>query len=165
MSHSQFRRVKTYTETCMDESLRQAYDYWQDQPGSIRRRPLPKKQRQLVIEMISIKVNYCLLSLTVAKIQLRISDDSLKIHANCLHLGNQLALLSLPNSWLRLNFNPNATVRVSHTPSVRAHDSTKLWQDGILPASQHIIFIEALIGPAAIRATDYQTHYFKTKPI
>ena len=37
MSHSQFRRVKTYTETCMDESLRQAYDYWQDQPGSIRR--------------------------------------------------------------------------------------------------------------------------------
>ena len=33
MSHSQFRRVKTYTETCMDESLRQAYDYWQDQPG------------------------------------------------------------------------------------------------------------------------------------
>ena len=38
MSHSQFRRIKTYTETCMDESLRQAYDYWQDQPGSIRRR-------------------------------------------------------------------------------------------------------------------------------
>ena len=37
MSHSQFRRIKTYTETCMDESLRQAYDYWQDQPGSIRR--------------------------------------------------------------------------------------------------------------------------------
>ena len=35
MSHSQFRRVKTYTETCMDESLRQAYDYWQDQPGSV----------------------------------------------------------------------------------------------------------------------------------
>ena len=35
MSHSQFRRIKTYTETCMDESLRQAYDYWQDQPGSI----------------------------------------------------------------------------------------------------------------------------------
>ena len=35
MSHSQFRRFKTYTETCMDESLRQAYDYWQDQPGSI----------------------------------------------------------------------------------------------------------------------------------
>ena len=34
MSHSQFRRTKTYTETCMDESLRQAYDYWQDQPGS-----------------------------------------------------------------------------------------------------------------------------------
>ena len=37
MSHSQFRRIKTYTETCMDESLRQAYDYWQDQPGSIRK--------------------------------------------------------------------------------------------------------------------------------
>ena len=37
MSHSQFRRTKTYTETCMDESLRQAYDYWQDQPGSTRR--------------------------------------------------------------------------------------------------------------------------------
>ena len=43
MSHSQFRRVKTYTETCMDESLRQAYDYWQDQPGSFRRRLSPKK--------------------------------------------------------------------------------------------------------------------------
>ena len=38
MSHSQFRCIKTYTETCMDESLRQAYDYWQDQPGSIRKR-------------------------------------------------------------------------------------------------------------------------------
>ena len=37
MSHSQFRRTKTYTETCMDESLRQAYDYWQDQPGSTLR--------------------------------------------------------------------------------------------------------------------------------
>ena len=33
MSHSQFRCVKTYTETCMAKSLRQAYDYWQDQPG------------------------------------------------------------------------------------------------------------------------------------
>ena len=33
MSHSQFRRVKAYTETCMAKSLRQAYDYWQDQPG------------------------------------------------------------------------------------------------------------------------------------
>ena len=43
MSHSQFRRVKTYTETCMDESLRQAYDYWQDQPGSIRRPVIPQK--------------------------------------------------------------------------------------------------------------------------
>ena len=44
MSHSQFRRFKTYTETCMDESLRQAYDYWQDQPGymvaeSVRPKP------------------------------------------------------------------------------------------------------------------------------
>ena len=33
MSHSQFRCVKTYTETYMAKSLRQAYDYWQDQPG------------------------------------------------------------------------------------------------------------------------------------
>ena len=47
MSHSQFRRAKTYTETCMDESLRQAYDYWQDQPGSIRRHPSGRFGRQL----------------------------------------------------------------------------------------------------------------------
>ena len=33
MSHSQFRHVDAYTETCMASSLRQAYDYWQDQPG------------------------------------------------------------------------------------------------------------------------------------
>ena len=33
MSHSQFRRIEAYTETCMAKSLRQAYDYWQDQPG------------------------------------------------------------------------------------------------------------------------------------
>ena len=33
MSHSQFRRTEAYTETCMAKSLRQAYDYWQDQPG------------------------------------------------------------------------------------------------------------------------------------
>ena len=33
MSHLQFRRIEAYTETCMAKSLRQAYDYWQDQPG------------------------------------------------------------------------------------------------------------------------------------
>lgn len=33
MSHSQFRHIDAYTETCMAWSLRQAYDYWQDQPG------------------------------------------------------------------------------------------------------------------------------------
>ena len=38
MSHSQFRRVETYTETCMAKSLRQAYDYWQDQPGFFKSR-------------------------------------------------------------------------------------------------------------------------------
>ena len=58
MSHSQFRRIKTYTETCMDESLRQAYDYWQDQPGSIRRRLRETHWRQLETEKISILVNY-----------------------------------------------------------------------------------------------------------
>ena len=129
MSHSQFRRVKTYTETCMDESLRQAYDYWQDQPGSIRRLPRSRVRNQLEIEMNSTKVNYCLLALTAAKIQLRISDDSNKAHEFCFHLGNQKALLPRSNSWLGLNFKPSATVRVSHTPSVRAHDSTKQRQD------------------------------------
>ena len=47
MSHSQFRRTKTYTETCMDESLRQAYDYWQDQPGSIRKE-MPVRNQQIL---------------------------------------------------------------------------------------------------------------------
>ena len=36
MSHSQFRYAGTYTETCMGQPLRQAYDYWQDQPGISR---------------------------------------------------------------------------------------------------------------------------------
>ena len=81
MSHSQFRRVKTYTETCMDESLRQAYDYWQDQPGSIRRRCQSEDQHhQLLIEMISIKVDYNLQKQIVAKFRLRIVDDSIRVH-------------------------------------------------------------------------------------
>ena len=81
MSHSQFRHVKTYTETCMDESLRQAYDYWQDQPGSIRRRRQSEDQRrQLLIEMISIKVDYNLQKQIVAKFRLRIVDDSIRVH-------------------------------------------------------------------------------------
>ena len=80
MSHSQFRRVKTYTETCMDESLRQAYDYWQDQPGSIRRRRNPKATRQLLIEKISIKVDYNLQKQFVAKFRLRLVDDSPRVH-------------------------------------------------------------------------------------
>jgi hypothetical protein len=80
MSHSQFRRVKTYTETCMDESLRQAYDYWQDQPGSIRRRRNPKVTRQLLIEMISTKVDYNLQMQFVAKFRLRLVDDSSRVH-------------------------------------------------------------------------------------
>ena len=33
MSTSQLRRIETYTETRMAESLRQACDYRQDQPG------------------------------------------------------------------------------------------------------------------------------------
>ena len=33
MRHSQFHYIEAYTETCMAYSLRQAYDYWQDQPG------------------------------------------------------------------------------------------------------------------------------------
>ena len=33
MSHSQFSGDNADTETCMAKSLRQAYDYWQDQPG------------------------------------------------------------------------------------------------------------------------------------
>ena len=33
MSNSQFHNVEIYTHTCMAESLIQAYDYWQDQPG------------------------------------------------------------------------------------------------------------------------------------
>ncbi len=32
MSHSQSHRIQVYTQTCMAQSLRQAYDYWQDQP-------------------------------------------------------------------------------------------------------------------------------------
>ena len=34
MSHSQFYYVVIYTQTCMAQSLRQAYDYWQNQPGT-----------------------------------------------------------------------------------------------------------------------------------
>ena len=68
MSHSQFRRIKTYTETCMDESLRQAYDYWQDQPGSIRRRLRETRRRQLETEKISIIVDYHVLAHLVAKV-------------------------------------------------------------------------------------------------
>ena len=33
MRQSQFSRIEAYTETRMAESFRQAYDYWQDQPG------------------------------------------------------------------------------------------------------------------------------------
>ena len=32
----QFRRVEAYSETRMAESLRQAYDYWQDQLRSTK---------------------------------------------------------------------------------------------------------------------------------
>ena len=34
MSHSQFQSKIIYTYTCMAQSLRRAYDYWQDQPDS-----------------------------------------------------------------------------------------------------------------------------------
>lgn len=36
MSHSRFHRFKVCTWTCMAKSLRQAYDYWQDQPDCSR---------------------------------------------------------------------------------------------------------------------------------
>ena len=79
MSHSQFRRVKTYTETCMDESLRQAYDYWQDQPGSTRRRAAPKHCRHLATEKFSIVVNFTTPKRGKAKIRLR-NWTSLRVH-------------------------------------------------------------------------------------
>ena len=63
MSHSQFRRIKTYTETCMDESLRQAYDYWQDQPGSIRRQFDGSSNHQLETEA---EFNLSKLSIAIA---------------------------------------------------------------------------------------------------
>ena len=44
MSHSQFHKTRIYTETCMALSLRQAYDYWQDQPGSTQRAALKGRQ-------------------------------------------------------------------------------------------------------------------------
>ena len=34
MSHSQFHSTSGYTQACMAQSLRRAYDYWQDQPGN-----------------------------------------------------------------------------------------------------------------------------------
>ena len=41
MSHSQFHGIIAYTQTCMAQSLRQAYDYWQNQPGNY---PRPERQ-------------------------------------------------------------------------------------------------------------------------
>ena len=41
MSHSQFRSVQAYNETCMAKSLRRAYDYWQGQPACISQRLQP----------------------------------------------------------------------------------------------------------------------------
>ena len=98
MSHSQFRRIKTYTETCMDESLRQAYDYWQDQPGSIRRCAKASSAHQLLIEKISIKVYCSALACFTAKIRYRMLDESKQAHLT----GRSLAIQSRYYSfWLR----------------------------------------------------------------
>ena len=54
MSHSQLHRVEACAYTCMAKPLRQAYYYWQDQPGMVdpainlaraRRRALPARVR------------------------------------------------------------------------------------------------------------------------
>ena len=37
MSHSRFHHVQACTQACMAKSLRQAYDYWQDQPDNSHR--------------------------------------------------------------------------------------------------------------------------------
>ena len=34
MSHSRFHLIEACTRTCTAQSLRQAYDYWQEQPGN-----------------------------------------------------------------------------------------------------------------------------------
>ena len=102
MSHSQFRRRKTYTETCMDESLRQAYDYWQDQPGSIRRiAQTCVRTIQLHSKLSSTCVNFFMLTHKKAKICFRTLDDSNKACSSSRKFAIYTELALRSSTWLR----------------------------------------------------------------
>ena len=100
MSHSQFRRIKTYTETCMDESLRQAYDYWQDQPGSIRRNVRRITQTNCWLK-VSIMVNSHAIACMSAKIRYHMLDKLFLTHEIGCYFSKPKPLLSKPTTRLQ----------------------------------------------------------------
>ena len=119
MSHSQFRCIKTYTETCMDESLRQAYDYWQDQPGSIRRLYYPHGfYNQLLIKLSSTQVNSCVPKHTRAKFCFRKIDDSRQTRSSSRIFASYTEQTLSKNTWHQQVSTGAYLLRASVTPSV-----------------------------------------------
>ena len=166
MSHSQFRRIKTYTETCMDESLRQAYDYWQDQPGSIRRCQGRNPVHQLSIEEISIMVNYPTLTCLTARFRYRMLDESYRTHLAGRNCSNP-NFVTIRHNCMTATF-AKATIlplRIPITPSVQIQVPTWLRRKYFRQLRYPAFSPGGLAGPTAMRAADDRTHHTKHKPI
>ena len=93
MSHSQFCRIKAYTETCMAYSLRQAYDYWQDQPGYCNTAKLLPNTMMLVptrtycIELLSKYVQWIIVIHHSWCIKLKLTQNkTYNAHTNVLNV-------------------------------------------------------------------------------
>ena len=121
MSHSQFRRTKTYTETCMDESLRQAYDYWQDQPGSISRIVSQMQHNPTVFDSRSNIVDFRKPKFTEAKIWLRNSNNKKNTSDFRFHWKAEIAIASFSYVAQR-DYRRTRSMRIQSTPSVQMQD-------------------------------------------
>ena len=105
MSHSQFYCVVIYTQTCMAQSLRQAYDYWQNQPGTTwGKNPYSKLQLEKIIHdfcefaMQKHSINGLFIFLNCNQLVFKIINYSLKIFIECLEIENLFANLTLENT-------------------------------------------------------------------
>ena len=104
MSHSQFYCVVIYTQTCMAQSLRQAYDYWQNQPGTTWAEPYSKLQLESIIydfyefAMQKHLINKLFIFLNCNQLVFKIINYILKYFKKCLEIENLIVNLSLDNT-------------------------------------------------------------------
>ena len=165
MSHSQFRRIKTYTETCMDESLRQAYDYWQDQPGSIRREAHTEVcAPQHRYKLSSTWVNSRMQTHPKAKFCFRFTDYSFQACSDVCMFAIRTKLALRKNT--RLRDYSSRSLSVAGIEYVKRTNTSSLTRPGTNPDFISLPpFSNDPTGPTTISAIGIRVGFVGCKPI